>query len=99
MPDPDRIRELLRDQEAIDRAVRQGVRDAISRHRPHNVPLAAMKDAMKAHLDQTLKEAVDRLQNKYADDIKDYDAVHAHILDMADALSAGVIAQFPDKFK
>jgi nicotinamidase-related amidase len=66
---------------------------------PKNWPLAAMKEAMKAHLDQTLKEAVDRLQGKYADDIKDYDAVHAHILDMADALSAGVIAQFSDKFK
>ncbi len=63
-----------------------------------NWQLAAMKDAMKMHLDQTLKEAVDRLQGKYADDIKDYDVVHAHILDMADALSAGVLAQFPDKF-
>ncbi|MDE3091953.1 MAG: hypothetical protein KGJ80_21480 [Chloroflexota bacterium] len=62
-----------------------------------NWPLAAMKDAMKTHLDQTLKEAVDRLQGKYADDVKDYDAVHVHILDMADALSAGIIAQFPDK--
>lgn len=63
-----------------------------------NWPLAAMQDAMKMHLDQTLKEAVDRLQGKYADDIKDYDAVHAHILEMADALSSGIIAQFPDKF-
>ena len=66
---------------------------------PKNWPLSAMKDAMKAHLDQTLKEAVDRLQGKYVDDIKDYDAVHGHILDMADALSAGVIAQFPDKLQ
>lgn len=64
-----------------------------------NWPLAAMQDAMKTHLDQTLKEAVDRLQGKYADDIKDYDAIHAHILDMADALSGGIIAQFPDKFQ
>src|SRR5512143_4152190 len=63
-----------------------------------NWPLPAMQDAMKTHLDQTLKEAVDRLQGKYADDIKDYDAIHAHILDMADALSGGIIAQFPDKF-
>lgn len=62
-----------------------------------NWPLASMKDAMKAHLDQTLKEAVDRLQGKYADDIKDYDEVHIHILDMADALSTGIIAQFPEK--
>lgn len=64
-----------------------------------NWPLPTMKEAMKVHLDQTLKEAVDRLGGKYADDIKDYDAVHAHILDMADTLSNGIIAQFPDKFQ
>jgi len=63
-----------------------------------NWQLATMKEAMKMHLDQTLKEAVDRLQGKYADDIKEYDAVHAHILDMADAISNGIIAQFPDEF-
>ncbi len=63
-----------------------------------NWPLATMKEAMKMHLDQTLKEAVDRLQGKYADDIKDYDVVHTHILDMADVLSNGIIAQFPAEF-
>jgi len=63
-----------------------------------NWPLATMKEAMKMHLDQTLKEAVDRLQGKYADDIKDYDAIHNHILDMADVLSNGILAQFPNKF-
>ena len=36
-----------------------------------NWTLAAMKEAMKTHLDQTLKEAVDRLSGKYADDVKD----------------------------
>lgn len=63
-----------------------------------NWQLGAMKDAMKMHLDQTLKEATDRLQGKYSDDIQDYDAIHAHILAMADVLSNGIIAQFPDKF-
>lgn len=66
---------------------------------PKNWPLSTMQDAMKMHLDQTLKEAVDRLQGKYTEDVKDYDAVHAHILDMADALSNGIIAQFPDRFQ
>ncbi len=63
-----------------------------------NWPLPTMQSAMKTHLDQTLKEAVDRLQGKYADDIKDYEEIHTHILDMADVLSNGIIAQFPDKF-
>lgn len=60
-------------------------------------PLADMKAGMKAHLDLTLQEAVDRLGGKYADDIKDYDRVHEHILGLADLLSAGIINQFPGK--
>ncbi|HET7377708.1 MAG TPA: hypothetical protein VFK30_13425 [Anaerolineae bacterium] len=62
-------------------------------------PLAAMKDGMKMHLDLTLAEAVARLQGKYAEDIADYDQVHEHILGLADALSTGILSQFPDKFK
>ncbi len=61
-------------------------------------PLADMKAEMKMHLDVTLQEAADRLAGKYADDIKDYDKVHEHILHLADALSSGIISQFPDKF-
>ncbi|MCC7446869.1 MAG: hypothetical protein IT324_05595 [Anaerolineae bacterium] len=61
-------------------------------------PLADMKAEMKMHLDITLQEAANRLAGKYADDIKDYDMVHEHILHLADALSSGIISQFPDKF-
>jgi hypothetical protein len=65
---------------------------------PQNWPLADMKAGMKMHLDLTLKEATDRLQGKYADDIKDYDQVHQHILGLADLLSSGIEKQFPKKF-
>lgn len=65
---------------------------------PKAWPLADMQAGMKMHLDLTLKEAVDRLGGKYADDIKDYDKVHEHILGLADLLSSGILAQFPDKF-
>jgi hypothetical protein len=61
-------------------------------------PLAEMKAGMKMHLDLTLAEATARLQGKFAADIKDYDQVHEHILGLADLLSTGIIAQFPDKF-
>ena len=65
---------------------------------PQHWPLATLQSMMKTHLDQTLDEATHRLQGKTADEIKDYDAIVNHILMMADALSGGIIAQFPAKF-
>jgi hypothetical protein len=60
---------------------------------------ADMRAMMKVHLDETLKEATDRLQGRFAADIRDYEAVHRHILEMADMLSSGTIRQFPAKFR
>lgn len=65
---------------------------------PKHWPLATLQSMMKTHLDQTLDEATHRLQGKTAEEIKDYDAIVKHILMMADALSDGIIAQFPAKF-
>ena len=71
----------------------------LSTANPKNWPEATMKSEMKMHLDLTLKEALDRFGGKYAEDIKDYDEVHAHILRLADTLTSGIAAQFPDKLK
>jgi hypothetical protein len=62
-------------------------------------PKATLRKMMKGHLDQTLNEAVNRLGGKYDADIRDYDEIHHHILEMADALSAGIIKQFPRRFR
>jgi hypothetical protein len=51
------------------------------------------------HLDLTLAEASNRLSGKFAEDVKDYDRVHEHILHFADTLTTGIQNQFPDKFK
>jgi len=48
---------------------------------------------------RTLSEAVNRLDGKYAADVRDYEEIHHHILEMADALSAGIVAQFPRRFR
>jgi hypothetical protein len=64
-----------------------------------NWPRAEMRSMMKEHLDQTLKEATDRLQGRFAADIRDYESVHRHILEMADMLSDGIVRQFPGKFR
>jgi hypothetical protein len=66
---------------------------------PKEWPLDHMQSMMRAHLDRTLDEAVARLEGRYADDIAAYEAVHTDILAMADMLSDGIIAQFPDRFR
>jgi hypothetical protein len=65
---------------------------------PKQWPLEDLQSMMQDHLDLTLEEAVARLQGRYADDIVAYDEVHAEILEMADMLSDGIIAQFPSRF-
>ena len=61
-------------------------------------PEAALKDMMHAHLDQTLAEATAELTGDYPKSVSEYDHIVTHILDMADALSSGIVTQFPDKF-
>jgi hypothetical protein len=65
---------------------------------PTNWPFEAMSAHMRDHLDHTLDEAVARLNGDYEADIAAYDAVHEQILHMADMLSDGIIAQFPQLF-
>ena len=57
-----------------------------------------MRAMMKTHITQTVGYASDVLGGKYADAITKYDEAEQHMTEMADMLSAGVIAQFPDKF-
>jgi hypothetical protein len=65
---------------------------------PEHWPLAQVAQMMHKHLDLTLEEALARLQGQYAADIAAFDRVQAEILQMADALTAGIIAQFPQRF-
>src|SRR3989454_12160392 len=65
---------------------------------PKNWPLADIQGMMKTHLDLTLQEAVAQLTGDFSTSISTYDQVHLEILQMADMLSAGIIAQFPSMF-
>ena len=58
----------------------------------------ALKAMMRTHLDQTLAEAVHRLQGQYEADIRDYDEIVHHMIMMADILTEGIVKQFPEKF-
>jgi hypothetical protein len=66
---------------------------------PRNWPLAEMDQMMKDHLDATTAEAVARHQSDWSGDVAAYDRVHEQILEMADMLSNGIIAQFPQRFR
>lgn len=57
-----------------------------------------LREMMYEHLNLTEKEAVDRLNGDYSADVADYDAIHDEILGMSDALSGGIVKQFPEKF-
>ena len=61
--------------------------------------LDELKDEMHMHLALTTQEAVAHLQRDWTGDVAAYDRVHLHILHMADLLSAGVIEQFPKRFR
>lgn len=65
---------------------------------PKNWPLGDTKAMMKHHLDLTAAEALARFEGRWADDIAAFDEVHRQILMMADFLSSGIMAQFPQKF-
>ena len=74
------------------------VADFLHGANPRNWPKGEMRAMMKTHLDQTLSEAAHRLAGQYKADIRDYDAIHHHILEMADTLSDGIVDQFPGRF-
>lgn len=63
-----------------------------------NWPRQAVLDMLNQHLALTTREAVDRLQKNYNDDIPNFDAIFNQSMMMADTLSSGIMKQFPSKF-
>lgn len=57
-----------------------------------------MRKMMKAHITQTIGYASDVLAGNWSKAIAHYDHAQAHMDQMADMLSAGIINQFPAKF-
>ena len=75
------------------------VADFLSGANPDNWPRKEMRSMMRTHLDQTLAEATLRLEGDHEAEIRTYDELHVHILEMADVLSDGIVAQFPEEFE
>jgi len=64
-----------------------------------NWPKKELVDMLYKHLEYTTTEVVSRLKKDWAADIEAYDKGHEHMLMFADALTDGIVKQFPDKFK
>ena len=75
------------------------VADFLAAANPRHWPRSRMRAMMRTHLDQTLSEAQNRLTGQFAADVRDYDAIHRHILRIADVLSTGIMRQFPRRFR
>jgi len=64
-----------------------------------NWPKETLVEMMKMHLATTTTEVVARLTHDWNGDVRAFEAVYDHILMMSDALSDGIVKQFPDKFR
>jgi hypothetical protein len=61
--------------------------------------LAKMKAELRTHLRLTTDEAVARLQGNWNADVAAYDKIHVHALHISDLLAAGIVKQFPKRFR
>ena len=93
------------DQPAVDRRNSAWYRNAnqiadfLNKANPLQWPRREMRSMMREHLDLTLTEAVAHLQRDHRTDIRAYNRIHRQILSMADMLSDGIAAQFPNRFR
>ena len=88
-------------EKAVDAAYAnaQEIGDFLFSANPNNWKQEDMRSMLKGHIDTTLVYATSLIKGNYTDAIAEYEKAEAHMLHMADELSAGIIAQFPKKFK
>jgi hypothetical protein len=63
-----------------------------------NWPRETLRMMLDEHLRLTTDEAKARLEKRWTDDVRAFDRILDQALHMADALTDGIIKQFPDRF-
>lgn len=76
----------------------KGIGDFLAAANPH-WGKADMEQMMKTHITQTIAYATDALGGNYAQAVVDYGLAEQHMEQMSAMLSAGIVQQFPNKFK
>ena len=90
------------DSDALDAAVADWYRNARevgSFLAKANPAWKGARKRLRVHITQTVAYASDQLQGDYAKSIRDYDEAEGHMLMLADQLSAGIIKEFPGRFR
>jgi malate synthase len=77
----------------------QEIADFLAEANPKNWKQSELREMMKKHIDTTTGYAVELLKGNYAEAVKKYDEANDHMKQMSDELAAGIIKQFPEKFK
>ena len=63
-----------------------------------NWPKATVLGMLNQHLALTTQEATNQLQGRWPESAANFDSIFTQILGMADALSDGIVKQFPNRF-
>ena len=66
---------------------------------PRSWKFREMQEMLYEHLRLTTNEVVARLTGDWEADVATYDQIHLQALEMADELSAGIVKQFPNRFR
>ncbi|HEX6947720.1 MAG TPA: hypothetical protein VF246_10265 [Acidimicrobiia bacterium] len=92
------------DSEALDAALddwygnAQDVAEFVSAAGPEAWPLNVTSPMLKGHIDSTVVYATALLEGDYPRAIAEFDRAYDHMMMLSEALSAGIINQFPEQF-